>query len=153
MLNDYVSKEFTMKNVIITVRGIQITADEPAADMELVTEGKYTFDNGTGYFVYEETEITGMEGTTTRFDFAPGEAVITRDGTVQSKMVFVEGKHNVFLYNTPWGSMTMDIDTHSIRNALAPDGGSIDIDYTLGFDRAPLSRNRFSVKIKEQVVL
>ena len=42
-----------MKNVIITVRGIQITADEPAADMELVTEGKYTFDNGTGYFVYE----------------------------------------------------------------------------------------------------
>lgn len=142
-----------MKKVLITVRGIQITADEPAADMELVTEGEYTYDNGTGYFIYEETEITGMEGTTTRFDFSPTEAVITREGTVSSKMVFVEGKRNVFLYNTPWGSMTMDIDTHKIENAMTPTGGSIDIDYTLSFDRAVVSRNRFSVKIKEQVVL
>ena len=142
-----------MKHVLITVRGIQITADEPATDMELVTEGEYTYDNGTGWFTYEETEITGMEGTTTRFDFSPTEAVITREGSVSSKMVFMEGKLNVFLYNTPWGSMTMGIDTHKIDNDLNEHGGSIEIDYTLSFDRAPLSRNRFSVKIKEQVVV
>ena len=142
-----------MKHVLITVRGIQITADEPATDMELVTEGEYTYDNGTGWFTYEETEITGMEGTTTRFDFSPTEAVITREGSVSSKMVFMEGKLNVFLYNTPWGSMTMGIDTHKIESDLNEHGGSIEIDYTLSFDRAPLSRNRFSVKIKEQVVL
>ena len=142
-----------MKHVLITVRGIQVTADEPATDMELVTEGKYTYENGTGWFTYEETEITGMEGTTTRFDFSPTEAVITREGSVSSKMVFMEGKLNVFLYNTPWGSMTMGIDTHKIDNDLNEHGGSIEIDYTLSFDRAPLSRNRFSVKIKEQVVL
>ena len=142
-----------MKQVIITVNGIQVTADEPATDMELITEGTYTYENGTGWFTYEETEIIGMEGTTTRFDFSPTEAVITREGSVSSKMVFMEGKRNVFLYNTPWGSMTMDIDTHSIKNELTATGGTIDIDYTLGFDRAPVSRNRFSVKIKEQVVL
>ena len=142
-----------MKHVIITVKGIQITADEPATDMELVTEGEYTYENGTGWFTYEETEITGMEGTTTRFDFTPGEAVITREGSVSSRMIFMEGKRNVFLYNTPWGSMTMGIDTHKIENSLTPQGGEIEIDYTLSFDRAPISRNRFSVKIKEQVVL
>ena len=142
-----------MKHVIITVKGIQITADEPATDMELVTEGEYTYENGTGWFTYEESEITGMEGTTTRFDFSPTEAVITREGSVSSKMIFMEGKLNVFLYNTPWGSMTMGIDTHKIESSLNENGGSIDIDYTLTFDHAPLSRNRFSVKIKEQVVL
>ena len=142
-----------MKQVIITVNGIQVTADEPATDMELITEGTYTYENGTGWFTYEETEITGMEGTTTRFDFSPTEAVITREGSVSSKMVFMEGKRNVFLYNTPWGSMTMGIDTHKIENSLTEQGGNIEIDYTLSFDRAPLSRNRFSVKIKEQVVL
>ena len=141
-----------MKNVIITVRGIQITADEPAADMELITEGEYTFDDGVGFFTYEETEITGMAGTTTRFDFSPTEAVITREGTVSSKMVFVEGKVNVFLYNTPYGSMTMGIDTHKIENKLTEHGGTIDIDYTLSFDRMVVSRNRFNVKIKEQAV-
>ena len=142
-----------MKKVIITVNGIQVTADEPATDMELITEGTYTYENGTGWFTYEETEITGMEGTTTRFDFSPTEAVITREGSVSSKMVFMEGKRNVFLYNTPWGSMTMGIDTHKIENSLTEQGGNIEIDYTLSFDRAPISRNRFSVKIKEQVVL
>mgnify|MGYP002520124294 CR=1 FL=1 len=142
-----------MKKVIITVNGIQITADEPAENMELITEGEYTFADGMGFFTYEETEITGMEGTTTRFDFTPGEAVITREGSVSSKMVFMEGKRNVFLYNTPWGSMTMGIDTHKIENSLTEQGGNIEIDYTLSFDRAPISRNRFSVKIKEQVVL
>ena len=142
-----------MKHVIITVKGIQITADEPATDMELVTEGEYTYENGTGWFTYEETEITGMEGTTTRFDFSPTEAVITREGSVSSRMIFMEGKRNVFLYNTPWGSMTMGIDTHKIENSLTEQGGNIEIDYTLSFDRAPISRNRFSVKIKEQVVL
>ena len=142
-----------MKQVIITVNGIQVTADEPATDMELITEGTYTYENGTGWFTYEETEITGMEGTTTRFDFTPGEAVITREGSVSSRMIFMEGKRNVFLYNTPWGSMTMGIDTHKIENSLTEQGGNIEIDYTLSFDRAPISRNRFSVKIKEQVVL
>ena len=141
-----------MKKVIITVNGIQITADEPAENMELITEGEYTFADGMGFFTYEETEITGMAGTTTRFDFAPTEAVITREGTVSSKMVFVEGKMNVFLYNTPYGSMAMGIDTHKIENTLTEKGGVIDIDYTLTFDRAELSRNRFNVKIKEQAV-
>jgi uncharacterized beta-barrel protein YwiB (DUF1934 family) len=49
--------------------------------------------------------------------------------------------------------MTMGIDTHKIENSLTEQGGNIEIDYTLSFDRAPISRNRFSVKIKEQVVL
>jgi uncharacterized beta-barrel protein YwiB (DUF1934 family) len=141
-----------MKKVIITVNGIQITADEPAENMELITEGEYTFADGMGFFTYEESEMTGMAGTTTRFDFSPTEAVITREGTVSSKMVFVEGKMNVFLYNTPYGTMTMGIDTHKIENTLTEKGGVIDIDYTLTFDRAELSRNRFNVKIKEQAV-
>ena len=142
-----------MKPVLITVKGIQVSADAPAENSELMTEGEYSFEDGCGSFTYEETALTGMEGTTTHFDFSPGEVTITRTGTVSSRMVFVEGKKNVFLYNTPWGSMTMDIDTHKIENAMTPTGGSIDIDYTLSFDRAVVSRNRFSVKIKEQVVL
>ena len=35
---------------------------------------------------------------------------------------------------------------------ITPKGGTIDIDYTLTFEHAVVSRNRFSVKIKEQAV-
>ncbi len=138
-----------MKKVLITVCGIQVTADEPAENMELTTEGEYAYDHGTGYFTYEESEITGMEGTTTRFEFSPTETVIIREGSVSSRMIFVQGKKNVFLYDTPYGSMTMGIDTHKIDNKLTSNGGTIDIDYTLSFEHAVLSKNQFHVKIKE----
>ncbi len=140
-----------MKNVIITVKGIQVLDNAPEDNVELITEGEYSFDNGVGWFVYEETEVTGMEGTTTRFDFTPNEVIVTREGTITSRMVFVQGKKNVFLYETPYGSMTMGIDTQSIVSSLGPNGGGLDIDYTLSFDQMMVSRNRFIVKIKEQV--
>lgn len=141
-----------MKKVIITVKGIQVSADLPAENMELITEGEYTCENGSGHFTYEETAITGMEGTTTRFDFTPDEVIITRQGSVSSRMVFVVGKKNVFLYQTPYGSMTMGIDTHVIKNTLKPNGGGLKIDYTLTFDRVTTTKNRFMVKIREQAV-
>ena len=77
--------------------------------------------------------------------------IISREGTVRNRMVFVQGKKNVFLYETPYGAMTMGIDTHSITSTLGPTGGQLDIDYTLSFDQVMVSRNRFIVKIKEQV--
>ncbi len=141
-----------MKKAIITVKGIQVSADAPAENMELTTEGEFTFDGGSGSCRYRETELTGMEGTTTTIEFTPGEVIIRREGTVSSRMVFVEGKKNLFLYNTPWGAMTMGIDTHKIKNNLKPHGGTLDITYTLSFDRTAATRNRFIVKIKEQAV-
>lgn len=141
-----------MKKVIITVKGIQVSADAPAENMELVTEGEYSYEDGSGRCVYRETALTGMEGTTTTIFFSPGEVIIHREGTVSSRMVFVEGKKNFFLYNTPWGAMTMGIDTHRVKNNLKPHGGTLDITYTLSFDRTDSTRNRFTVKIKEQKV-
>ena len=138
------------KKVIITVKGTQNIEEVGDDDVELMTVGEYTYENGSGSFWYQESEITGMEGTTTKFTFTPEEVVIAREGTFTSRMVFVEGKKNIFLYDTPFGSTTMGIDTHKIHNSLTEKGGVLDIDYTLQVDRVMVSRNRFTVKIKEQ---
>lgn len=140
------------KKVIITVKGSQYVENAGDDDIELMTTGEYTYENGSGSFWYQETEVTGMEGTVTKFTFSPEEVVIAREGSFASRMVFVEGKKNIFLYETPYGSATMGIDTHSIRNSLTEKGGVLDIDYTLQVERTVVSRNRFIVKIKEQAV-
>lgn len=140
------------KKVIITVSGSQSLDQGEQEDVELMTEGMYEYEGGTGRFAYEESEITGMEGTTTRFLCSPTEVVISRTGAVTSKMVFVEGRQNVFLYETPYGSATLGVDTHKITNKLGEHGGELNIDYTLHVDRMLVSRNRFLVKIKEQAV-
>ncbi|MCI9468795.1 MAG: DUF1934 domain-containing protein [Oscillospiraceae bacterium] len=140
------------KKVIITVSGTQCLEDQEQEDIELMTEGAYEYAGDTGSFRYEESEITGMEGTTTEFQFSPAEVVISRKGTFASRMVFVEGRKNVFLYETPYGSATLGVDTHKITNKLGEHGGELNIDYTLQLDRMMVSRNRFLVKIKEQAV-
>lgn len=140
------------KKVIITVSGSQSLDQGEQEDVELMTEGMYEYEGGATRFAYEESEITGMEGTTTRFLCSPTEVVISRTGAVTSKMVFVEGRQNVFLYETPYGSATLGVDTHKITNKLGEHGGELNIDYTLHVDRMLVSRNRFLVKIKEQAV-
>jgi len=57
------------KNVIISVKGVQTSENNDKNVLELVTEGKY-YKKGNAYYVtYKESEVTGMEGTTTTLKF------------------------------------------------------------------------------------
>ena len=78
--------------------------------------------------------------------------VISREVSVFFLMVFGEGKRKIGVYETPFGSATIGIDTHKITNTLNEQGGELNIDYSLHFDRMMVSRNQFLVKIKEQAV-
>ena len=139
-----------MKDVIISITGSQYEASGPEDAIELVTDGQYCYKNGSGTLTYMESELTGMEGTKTSFIFSPEEVVLSREGTLTSRMVFREGKKRTFLYDTPYGSTTMGLDTHSIRSTLGERGGELEIDYIVDFDHAVVGRNRFKINVKEQ---
>ncbi|HBR07732.1 MAG TPA: DUF1934 domain-containing protein, partial [Clostridiales bacterium] len=110
----------------------------------------YTYADGRGELTYMESELTGMEGTKTSFIFTPNEVILSREGTLTSRMVFREGKKNTFLYDTPFGSATMGLDTHRITSSLGPKGGDMQIDYIVDFDHAMVGRNSFHINVKEQ---
>ena len=56
------------KNVVIFVRGEQTYDGADPDATELISEGTMSIDDGGAVTVtYQETELTGMEGTTTRF--------------------------------------------------------------------------------------
>ena len=139
-----------MKNVIISITGTQNFIQDPSDTVELVTDGKYTYADGRGELTYMESELTGMEGTKTSFIFTPNEVILSREGTLTSRMVFREGKKNTFLYDTPFGSATMGLDTHRITSSLGPKGGDMQIDYIVDFDHAMVGRNSFHINVKEQ---
>ena len=54
-----------MKRVLVSVVSIQRDMDGKEVKSELVSAGKYYEKHGARYFVYKESEITGMEGVTT----------------------------------------------------------------------------------------
>ena len=139
-----------MKDVIISIKGAQYASRDDTDTVELVTDGKYCFKDGHGKLTYTESELTGMAGTVTSFLISPGEVVLSREGTLTSRMVFREGTKNTFLYDTPYGSTTMGLDTHKIMSSLGEKGGGLEIDYVVDFDHAIVGRNRFKINVRER---
>ena len=139
-----------LKDVIISITGVQNFPQGSDDTVELVTEGKYCYRDGKGELSYMESELTGMQGTRTSFTFTPTEVVLSREGTLTSKMVFREGTKNTFLYDTPFGSATMGLDTHKIHSTMGPRGGDMEIDYVVDFDHAVVGRNTFRINVREQ---
>lgn len=84
-----------MKDVIISVTGVQHVASGPDA-MELVTAGQYGLSDREIRLTWQESELTGMEGTKTSLTVRPGSVVMSREGKVNTRMEFEEGEKTLF---------------------------------------------------------
>ena len=138
-----------MKNVVISIKGTQQGPDEEKNTIEFETDGRYSFEDGVARFDYEESEITGMEGTLTALEVAKECVTITRTGTVNSQMVFILGEKNHFMYNTAFGSASIGLDTRTVRADFGETGGSLEMRYQLDADGRPISRNELQIQIRE----
>ena len=137
-----------MKDVIISGTGIQHGPDGPDS-LQLVTAGQYGVDSDQICMTWEESELTGMEGTRTSITVQPKTVVLSREGKTNTTMEFQEGKKSYFLYETPFGSATMGLDTRRIRSSFDFHGGDMEIEYTVDMDQTIVGRNRFYIQVKE----
>ena len=90
-----------------------------------------------------------MEGTRTSVIVSPQQVVVDRDGLITSRMIFQEGEKNSLLYNTPYGTATMGIDTRKIEQRFDEDGGELEIDYVVDMEHAVVTRNIFQISVKQ----
>ena len=138
------------KKVMIYVRGEQYFEGVDPDATELISEGTMTIaKDGAITLVYEETELTGLEGTTTQFVINGDTVVLTRYGALNSQMIFQRGKRHTSLYETPWGTMTVDIATASLTYRLDSHGGLLDIRYSIAVDHQVTGENRFKIRVRE----
>lgn len=138
-----------MKDVIISITGIQQTEDGKPDSIELVTDGKYSFSKDDTTLSYMESSLTGLEGTQTIFSLTPEGVVLTRKGSICSRMIFEEGKKHFFVYDTPYGAATMGVDTHRITSSLGEHGGNMEIDYIVDFEHTVIGHNKFRINVRE----
>lgn len=52
-----------MTNVVITIVGTQRDAGGEVDSIEMMTAGRWYDKNGVRYIIYEDTNISGLEGT------------------------------------------------------------------------------------------
>ncbi len=138
------------KNVILFVRGEQQFDQGEPEVTELMTEGSMTLEeDGEITLTYQETELTGMEGTTTRFSIRDDTVVLARTGMVNSQLVFQRGKRNSSLYETPWGMMQVDVFTTSLAYRLDGRGGILEIKFNISVDHQVAGENQFKIRVRE----
>ncbi len=141
------------KSVIISVKGKQSFAGEDDETVELVTEGRLT-QAGEGEYTlsYQESELTGLEGTLTTFQVEGERVTLLREGEVNSQMVFEEGRRHLSMYDTPYGALTIGINTRRLRTSLGERGGNIEIEYAIEIDHSLAGQNFFQIDVKEKPV-
>lgn len=138
-----------MKEAIITIKGSQNLASGGQDGSEFVTDGEYFYNDECVNFDYLESELTGMEGTQTIFEVRKDMVSLKRVGTVCMQMLFEVGKEHYFMYETPFGTMSMGLDTSSIYSKFDEHGGELEINYVMKVENAQVSRNVFKVCVKE----
>jgi len=139
------------KQVILIIRGQQYFVDAAPDQMELMTEGVMTIaDDGEIWLEYQETELTGMAGTTTRFAVKDDAVVLTRTGLVNSQMIFQRGKRHSSVYETPWGAMLVDIATSVLNCRLHSRGGILVVKYSISVDHELMGENELKIQIRER---
>ena len=137
------------KEVVISVKGIQ-TYEGTAPDVvELVTKGRMAQEGESYTLSYQESELTGLEGTLTTIQVDGDQVTLMRVGEFNSQMVFQEGRRHLSMYNTPYGAMAIGVHTLHLLADLDGQGGRIEVDYTIEVDHAMAGRNVFRISVKE----
>ena len=140
------------KQVVITVTGLQRDAQGEETRIELVSTGDYVRKNGVGYIKYRETELSGLEGTTTVIKVRPAEVTLLRMGKVEQKQVFRPGQKTQSVYTTPFGKLDMAVATGILDISVAAgdqDLPAIYIEYELEIAGDWQSANTLSITLRE----
>ena len=136
--------------VLLSIRGEQYFDDIDPDATELMTEGTMVLTEDGMVLSYEETELTGMEGTTTTFEVKGPQVILTRTGTVNSQMVFEEGRQHTSLYETPFGELSVDIQTSVLKHNLTERGGLMEIKYSIAVEHTVTGRNCFKIRVRRK---
>ena len=74
---------------------------------------------------------------------------LLREGSINSQMVFEEGRRHLAMYETPYGELSIGVNTRRMRSTLGEAGGDLEIDYAIEIDNLVAGHNLFRMHVKK----
>jgi len=137
------------KDVIISLKGTQTDGTSDKEIIELVTAGSY-YKKGDNYYVtYDETELTGMEGTTTTLKIEGKKITMLRFGENNTQLIFEKGQRHLCCYETQYGAFTIGVHSNQVNVNITDSGGEISAEYQIEIDNTAAGKNDFYMQIRE----
>ena len=136
------------ENYLIHIEGVAVT-DGESETVDLTTTGSFYIKDDKYYVCYDESAATGFDGSKTCVKVWDKGASITRFGRYKSCLMIEKGITNLCNYDTPAGSLVLDINGVEIDNNLTEKGGEVNLEYTLNSGGLLISENKLTMNIKE----
>ena len=138
------------ENVIISIKGSQLYEGQDPDVTELVTAGTLRREQEGYTIAYQETELTGLEGTTTKLRIEGPRVTLLRQGSVNSQMIFEVGRKHLSMYETPYGAVAVGVETRRLKNTVDEAGGDLEIDYAIEIDNLLAGKSLFQLNVKKK---
>lgn len=139
------------EKVWLSIKGTVAHDGEESDVMELLTEGIRSGKADSCSLAYDESEISGMEGTRTTVQVNGQKVSIIRLGSVNSLMEFESGKRSVTMYSTPEGDISMGITTRDIDidydESRRP--SRVKVDYNIEMKGIGETDNTIDIQVKD----
>jgi len=132
---------------MISIDGSQNFGGGNTDNVELTTEGELLVEDGSYTVKYNESELTGMAGTVTQITVDDNGIVnLIRTGTVNSQLVFEEGKRHLSCYDTEGAAFTIGVFASYVDTVLEDHYGEINITYAMDIDDKPVGENEIRIR-------
>ena len=136
------------QNVVLSILGRQNYVGQEPDTIELLTEGVLE-ETPTGWLLsYEESDLTGLEGVNTTFLIEGRTVTLTRNGKLNSQMVFREGVPHDSLYQMEFGAFMLTVCATKVSADITDEGGSIDLVYSIEIEQNAAGVIEYHLDIK-----
>lgn len=134
------------KKAVITVKSNSSANEEDL--IEVVTPGTFYITEDGFRAEYDESKLSGMEGTHTTILIRDKSFDLIREGSTETKMEFEAREIKSSLYKTPYGVLEIDIDTIELEMNIDENGGSIHTVYTLAIEGQDPIKTELNINIR-----
>ena len=152
-----IKKRFAKARIISKViqfeekKGEKCEFDDELGETTTLTTECTVADKGSRIEIeYEESAITGLEGSVTKVFFDknnPSLVSILREGAVSTALVFEEGRRHLCMYETPYFPIELCVNTLSLENTLSFNGGSMRAEYLVEMNGILAEKTIITIKI------
>ncbi|HHY81796.1 MAG TPA: DUF1934 domain-containing protein [Clostridiales bacterium] len=136
------------KKILLTIKGSHKSAEGESSTVELITEGRLFQKDGIYHIEYEESEISGTQGTKTLISINDNSVFMLRSGTSTSQLLFEKGKRYINSFLTPFGEVQMEIYPTKVEHDINEDQGRVDLKYQLAIDGILTGTNELTMFYK-----
>lgn len=138
------------RKVKLSIAGLHFDAEKEENNVESCYQAEYFKKNESHYLIYEEMQEGFSKSSRNRIKCKENLVELTRQGLMQTHMVFEENKKHMTQYVTPYGEILLGIDTKRIFIEEQDSSIAITVEYSLEADGEYLSDCKIVIRAQEQ---